>query len=126
MSPTVDQQALSERIPKELESLTAIRRDLHAHPELRFEEQRTSKRVQDELGRLGIRFVAGLGGPARNDGTGVLAHIPATVDDPGPCVGLRADMDALPITERTGKRSLAYTDATIDGEDTSATLDGNR
>jgi amidohydrolase len=33
----------------------------------------------------------------------VLAHLPATVANPGPCIGLRADMDALPITERTGK-----------------------
>jgi amidohydrolase len=91
------------QVTPELESLTAIRRDLHAHPEIRFEERRTSKVVQDELSRLGVEFVAGLGGPVLNEGTGVLAHIPATVEQPGPCVGLRADMDALPITERTGK-----------------------
>ena len=93
---------LAPRIAAELDELTRVRRDLHAHPEVRFEERRTSRLVQDELTRLGVRFVAGLGGHEPGRGTGVLAHLPATVGDPGPCVGLRADMDALPITERTG------------------------
>ncbi|MFK7884503.1 MAG: M20 family metallopeptidase [Phycisphaerales bacterium] len=107
MPATADQQAvlnqLADRITPELESLAAIRHDLHAHPEVRFEERRTSKVVQDELTRLGVEFIAGLGGRVVKEGTGVLAHIPATTDNPGPCIGLRADMDALPITERTGK-----------------------
>ncbi len=107
MPATADQQAvldsLADRITPELRSLTAIRRDLHAHPEIRFEEHRTSQTVQDELTRLGIRFAAGMGGHEPGKGTGVLAHLPATADAPGPCIGLRADMDALPITERTGK-----------------------
>lgn len=96
-------ELLADRITPELASLTEIRHDLHAHPEVRFTERRTSKVVQDELTRLGIAFVAGLGGHEPGQGTGVLAHIPATVDHPGPCIGLRADMDALPIEERTGK-----------------------
>lgn len=94
---------LGQRIARELDELTRIRRDIHAHPEIRFEEHRTSQLVQDEMARLGIAFVAGLGGETPGQGTGVLAHLPATVDRPGPCVGLRADMDALPIAERTGK-----------------------
>ncbi len=94
---------LADRIASELDDLTRIRRDLHAHPEIRFEERRTSKVVQDELARLGIPFVAGLGGHVPGEGTGVLAHLPATAGTPGPCIGLRADMDALPITERTGR-----------------------
>lgn len=94
---------LCERIGAEVDDLTRIRRDLHAHPEIRFQENRTSQLVQDELARLGIAFVAGLGGETPGQGTGVLAHLPATTDTPGPCIGLRADMDALPITERTGK-----------------------
>lgn len=94
---------LCERIGAEVDDLTRIRRDLHAHPEIRFQENRTSQLVQDELARLGIAFVAGLGGETPGQGTGVLAHLPATTEKPGPCIGLRADMDALPITERTGK-----------------------
>jgi len=107
MPATADRQAVLDQLPgritPELEALTAIRHDLHAHPEIRFEERRTSRIVQDELARLGIDFIADLGGTNPGEGTGVLAHIPETVDNPGPCIGLRADMDALPITERTGK-----------------------
>ncbi|MCC5823953.1 MAG: amidohydrolase [Phycisphaerales bacterium] len=96
-----DLAGLAARLAAEIDDLTRIRRDLHAHPEVRFEEHRTGRVVQDELARLGIRFVAGLGGHEPGQGTGVLAHLPATVDRPGPCIGLRADMDALPIAERT-------------------------
>jgi len=97
---------LSELIRAELPVVIAIRRDLHAHPELAYQEKRTSRVVCDELTRLGVEFVPGMAG-----GTGVLAHIPAT--GPGGkgapvrgAVALRADMDALPIEEATG---AAYT-----------------
>lgn len=87
-------------VDRELESLISIRRDLHAHPELGFEEVRTSRVVQRELAKLGVPFKAGLA-----KGTGVVAHLPAS--DPSrasaPAVALRADMDALPITELTGR-----------------------
>src|SRR5262245_49469177 len=79
--------------------VTAIRHDLHQHPELGYEERYTSGIVQRELSRLGIEFRAGWAG-----GTGVVASIPGGLGD-GPCVALRADMDALPVTETTG---LAY------------------
>ncbi|MBT7351576.1 MAG: M20/M25/M40 family metallo-hydrolase, partial [Phycisphaerae bacterium] len=74
--------------------LIAIRHDLHANPELSYEEHRTSEVVQRELTAAGVEFKAGLAG-----GTGVLAHIPGGEGDP---IGLRADMDALPIIEQTG------------------------
>lgn len=82
-----------------LADLRAIRHDLHAHPEIAYNEHRTSKQVQAELTRLGIAFKPGCAG-----GTGVVAHLPATnaADDTKPAIGLRADMDALPITEATG------------------------
>ncbi len=87
-------------VERELESLIAIRHDLHAHPELGYGEVRTSRVVQRELGNLGISFKAGLA-----KGTGVVAHLPASDESRAdrPAVGLRADMDALPITEMTGK-----------------------
>jgi len=87
-------------IDRELPSLVALRRDLHAHPELCFEENRTSGVVQRELSTLGIVFKAGLA-----HGTGVVAHLAPSdpADAHKPAVALRADMDALPITERTGK-----------------------
>ena len=62
-----------------------------------FEESRTSEVVQRHLAELGIPFKAGLAG-----GTGVVAHLPAT-NGGTDTVALRADMDALPISEETGK-----------------------
>lgn len=85
-------------IARELPGLIEIRHDLHAHPELGYKETRTCGVVVRELTRLGIRHKAGLAG-----GTGVVAHIPATEKGaPAESIGLRADMDALPIVERTG------------------------
>jgi len=95
----ITESDLQAQIESIMDELLAIRHDLHAHPELKFKESRTSSVVQKHLADLGIEFIADIGGKERNTGTGVLAHIPATVDNPGPCIGLRADMDALPITE---------------------------
>ncbi|MFG0247174.1 MAG: M20 family metallopeptidase [Phycisphaerales bacterium JB052] len=81
------------------DEITAIRHDLHAHPEILFTEERTSRVVQEELARLGVTFKTNMGGREPGTGYGVVAHIPATVDAPGDCIGLRADMDALPIEE---------------------------
>ena len=75
-------------------ALIAIRRDLHAHPELAFEEHRTAGVVARELARLGIPAKTGVGR------TGVVGTIQG--GRPGPVLALRGDMDALPIEERTG------------------------
>jgi len=85
---------IDERLP----ALVALRHDLHAHPELGYQERRTSGVVSAELERLGIEHKTGMAG-----GTGVVAHLPATGSGGGRSVALRADMDALPITENTGK-----------------------
>ncbi len=74
--------------------MTALRRDLHAHPELAFAETRTAGIVAAELARLGIPHRTGIGR------TGVLGIIEGGL--PGPTLALRADMDALPIHEETG------------------------
>lgn len=73
------------------DEITAIRRDLHAHPELAFQEHRTAQLVASRLKAWGIDVHEGLGG------TGVVGVIKGRA---GPAsVGLRADMDALPLTE---------------------------
>lgn len=74
--------------------LVAVRRDIHAHPELGFEEVRTASVVARELERLGIAHQTGIGR------TGVVGLIEG--GRPGPVLAIRADMDALPIQERTG------------------------
>lgn len=73
--------------------LTAIRRDFHQHPELGFEEVRTSGIVADLLRGWGIEVTTGVGK------TGVVGVIQGK--RPGRTIGLRADMDALPIHEQT-------------------------
>ncbi len=75
-------------------ALVALRRDIHAHPELAFEEVRTAGIVAAELARLGIAHRTGVGR------TGVLGVIEGA--RPGPTLAIRADMDALPIHEETG------------------------
>jgi amidohydrolase len=90
---------LRSLIEAELPRLIELRHDLHRHPELSDGEQRTSQSVQRELSALGIAFKAGFGAK----GTGVVGQIPASNRSGSPAVALRADMDALPITEQTGK-----------------------
>ncbi|MFT4305489.1 MAG: amidohydrolase [Microbacterium sp.] len=73
--------------------LEEIYTDLHRHPELSFQETRTAGVVAATLSALGIPFEAGIGR------TGIAATI---ANGDGPVVWLRADMDALPVEERTG------------------------
>jgi amidohydrolase len=74
--------------------ITALRRDLHAHPELGFEEVYTAARVQAALKLCGVDEIhTGIGK------TGVVALIKGQRDTAGRMIGLRADMDALPMTE---------------------------
>lgn len=73
--------------------LRELRRDLHAHPELAFEENRTSALVAEKLGAWGIQAHRGLAK------TGIVAVIPGRKNGSGRGVGLRADMDCLPMHE---------------------------
>lgn len=88
---------IAVRVTRLERELAAIRHELHMHPEIGFAEHRTSALVQRELAAAGIPFKAGL---AR--GTGVVAHIASGAPGGTPAVALRADMDALPIAERSG------------------------
>jgi amidohydrolase len=83
-----------ERIEGFADELTAIRRDLHAHPEIGFEEVRTSGIVADKLKGWGIEVHLGLGG------TGVVGVLKGKGAG-SRRIGLRADMDALPMEENT-------------------------
>lgn len=77
-----------------IERMVALRRDLHRHPELSWDEHRTMAAIAAELAKLGVPHRAGV---AR---TGILADLPGR--SAGPIVALRADTDALPIDEETG------------------------
>ena len=82
---------LVESIERQQAELTRWRRDLHAHPELGFEEQRTSDFVAAKLAEFGVQVHRGIGGTGV---VGVLRNGNETRS-----IGLRADMDALPIVE---------------------------
>jgi amidohydrolase len=88
--PTIAIRDATQRIEA---ALIEIRRDIHAHPELGFEEVRTAGVVARELTRLGISHQTGVGK------TGVVGLIEG--GRPGPVLAIRADMDALPIEEKS-------------------------
>jgi amidohydrolase len=93
----------------DLADLTGIYRDLHAHPELAFAEHRTAGIVAARLRDLGYQTTTGVG---RTGVVGLLAN------GGGPTVLLRADMDALPVLERTGLDYASTDRATsADGRD---------
>src|SRR3954449_6937564 len=80
--------AVDQFLADQGESLVAFRRDLHAHPELGWQEHRTTERIVEELSAAGLA-------PRRlHRGTGVVCDI-----GPSPVVGLRAAIDALPVTD---------------------------
>jgi hippurate hydrolase len=83
--------SIDPRIAAFADDLTAWRRDIHAHPELGFEEERTSRFVADRLRAFGCEVTTGIGK------TGVVGTI--RVGNNPRAVGLRADMDALPMDE---------------------------
>lgn len=88
---------VKNRFAEMLPEITEWRRDLHAHPEILFETHRTSALVADKLRAFGCdEVVEGIGR------TGVVGVIKGASDSSGKTIGLRADMDALPIFEATG------------------------
>jgi hippurate hydrolase len=94
MEQLPDASLLPPVAPELLAKVTAFRRDLHRHPELSWEEHRTSEQICQFLKEQGIEFEAGVAK------TGIVARIPGRDASKG-CIALRADIDALPIIEET-------------------------
>lgn len=88
---------LKASVKKYEEEMIAFRRDLHQHPELQWEEFRTTQKVADEMDKLGIPY-------RKTVPTGLIAELVG--GNPGKTVALRADMDALPVQELN--EGLAY------------------
>ncbi len=103
--------ALEKKIPALVEGITpsliATRRNIHQHPELPYQEIQTSRLVAERLAELGLEVRTGIAG------TGVLGILRG--GKPGPVVALRADMDALPITEETGLPFASREKGEVDG-----------
>lgn len=87
----------------------AWRRDIHQHPELSNRELRTSKLVAEQLRRLGLVVETGIAH------TGVVGLLRS--GQPGPTIALRADMDALPVVERTDVPFRSIARSNYNGED---------
>jgi amidohydrolase len=84
---------LSDQVSRDMPSLMAIYRDLHANPELSMQETRSAAKMAEEARKLGFQVTTGVGK------TGVVAVMK---NGPGPVLLLRADMDGLPVIEQTG------------------------
>jgi amidohydrolase len=80
-----------------LPEVIRIRRHLHMHPELSYKENTTSSFIKNYLDNLGIEHISGIAG------TGIIGIIRGTNPGKGRTIGLRADMDALPVTEIAGR-----------------------
>lgn len=110
--PTAEVQAkLRDAIARDLPDLFALYKDLHSHPELSLQETRTAGVLADRMGKLGFAVTPGVGG------TGVVCVLK---NGEGPVVMVRADMDALPVTEKTGldyasKQEVRRADGTVVG-----------
>lgn len=89
--------AVKNRFAELHDEITAWRRDFHEHPEILFETHRTSAIVAEKLKAFGCdEIVTGIGR------TGVVGVIKGKTDTSGKVIGMRADMDALPMPEETG------------------------
>ena len=83
-----------QALQAQAEEFIAVRRDIHKHPEMGYKEYRTSDLVAEQLSAYGYQVTRGLGG------TGVVGQLRRGAG--GKSIGLRADLDALPIDEATG------------------------
>lgn len=100
----LDKMPIKNRFAEMHEEITSWRRDIHEHPEILFETHRTSALVESKLKEFGCdEVVSGIGH------TGVVAVIKGGKSTSGRVVGLRADMDALPINEETGLEHASKT-----------------
>jgi amidohydrolase len=87
--------AVATLVEKLEPDLIALRRDFHRHPELGFAEERTASKVAEAMQRLGLQVHTGVGG------TGVIADLEG--ERSGPVLLIRAELDALSVTEATGR-----------------------
>src|SRR5216110_1369782 len=100
---------VDSRVPKVMNKVIAWRRDIHEHPELSKRETRTADLVAQHLRSLGIEVRTGV---AHTGVVGVLRG-----GKPGPVVALRADMDALPVTEEVDVPFASKVRATYNGQE---------
>jgi amidohydrolase len=104
MSMNAEKSPIEQLVP----DLVTLRRDIHAHPELGFNEHRTAAIVAQALRDAGLEVTTGIGG------TGVVGVL-RNGGDNLPAIGLRADMDALPFQEESGVAYASTVPGTFHG-----------
>lgn len=108
--PDYSKHALSKQIEQIMPKVIDWRRDIHQHPELSNREVRTAAKVAAHLETLGLEVRTGIAH------TGVVGILKG--GKPGPVVALRADMDALPVTEQTGLAFASKVVSEFNGQQT--------
>jgi len=107
--PSLAQSGPAEAIGADFDAyLEGLYEHFHANPELSFEETETAERLAEELRQAGFEVTTGVG---RTGLVGVMEN------GDGPVIALRADMDALPVTERTGLPYASEVRSTYNGQD---------
>jgi amidohydrolase len=104
-SPAAAQEPVRDATTAQMPALTTLYRDLHAHPELAFQEKRSAKLMADAARKAGFTVTEGVGG------TGVVAVMK---NGTGPTLLIRTDMDGLPVIEATGLPYASKASATTD------------
>ncbi len=104
----IQAQSLEEQIEEAFPYFENIYRQLHEHPELSFQEEKTAKKLAEELKKSGFRVETNIGGHGI---VGVLEN------GKGPTVLVRADMDALPVAEQTGLPYASQARALLNGNE---------
>ena len=102
-------RSIDREVAKVVPAVTEIRHQIHQHPELSNREQKTSALVADYLRKIGLEVQTGIAH------TGVVALLKGGC--PGPVVAVRADMDALPVTEQTNLAFASKERATYLGQE---------
>lgn len=108
-APSADKAAIDAILDKNIAALETLYRDLHQHPELGFQEERTAKLLAARMRALGFDVTEKVGT------TGIVA---VYRNGPGPVTLVRTDMDALPMEEKTGLSFASKVQATFDGKQT--------
>ena len=109
-APPTQRAEVAAAAQKLQQAVVTWRRDFHAHPELSNREERTSAKVAGHLRALGLAPRTGI---ARHGVTAIIKG-----GRPGPKIALRADMDALPVTEQTGLPFASQVTTTFNGQQT--------
>ncbi|MEM8713982.1 MAG: M20/M25/M40 family metallo-hydrolase, partial [Planctomycetota bacterium] len=100
----------AQQLSQELKpQLVEWRRDFHQHPELGYQETRTARLVAERLRSFGLEVQTGLGV------TGVVGTLVGARGPGNKTIGLRADMDALPMTEETGAKHASRNEGVFHG-----------